>query len=133
VTYSLPGSVKFSAAKKALGKSAGTLTLQGANGQTVKTAALKLPRRARSSAVVFNTDGLRVTLRFGRRPSVTASGLPGGVTTAVLALKGRSSGLLVAPKKCGALAWSARMLDRAGGNATAQLTEQLCGSAGGRR
>jgi hypothetical protein len=132
VTYELPKTLKFSAAKKALGKSAGTLTLQSADGKMVKKAALKMPKRARTSAVVFNSGGLRVTLRFGKKPSVTASGMPAGVTTAVLALKGKSTGLLVAPKKCGALASSARMLDRVGGTATAQATEQLCASAGGK-
>ena len=125
--------MKFTAAKKALGKSAGTLTLKSAAGQTVKAAALKLPKRARSSAVVFNSGGLRVTLRFGRKPSVTISGLPANVTSAALALKGKRSGLLVTPKKCGALAWSARMLDRAGGSATATATGDSCAGAGGKR
>ena len=122
------------AVRKALGKNAGTLTLKNASGGRVgSVATLKLPKRVKNSAVLYDKSGVRVNLRLGSRPSVTVSGLPAGVTEVALALKGKSSGLIVTPKKCASLSWSARMGDRSGGSATATKAGQLCSPAGGNR
>ena len=134
VTFTIPKGVTLKAVKKALGKNAGTLTLKNASGARVgSVATLKLPKKVKTSAVLYDKSGVRVNLRLGSKPSVTVSGLPAGVTEVVLAVKGKSSGLIVTPKKCASLSWSARMADRSGGSATATKAGQLCSGTGGKR
>ena len=134
VTFTMPRGLTVKAVRKALGKNAGTLTLKNvAGGRVGSVLTLKMPKRAKTSAVLYDKNGVRVNLRLGSRPSVTVSGLPAGVTEVALALKGKSSGLIVTPKKCASLSWSARMGDRSGGSATATKAAQLCKTAGGNR
>jgi len=126
---------------RAEGETAGRLRLLSSSGKTVRVLELRLPegagqakrgqarRAARATAVLASRGGTKVTINEGFGPRVSVTGLPAGVTSVALDLRGAGTCLYRSRAACSAQRAAARLTDR--GGAKARVTARTTGACRG--
>lgn len=129
VTLRLPRQLLVRASRRALRKPAGSLKLSGDG--VARTLALRVPKRAAGTLVLYNRGGIKVSLAGRRGARLAITGLPDKVTGLKLALSGRRTSLITTKTKCKTLIFAASFTDRAGNKANAKaLADTSCRKRG---